>query len=247
MKLELQRIEATLTQIKRPSSLGMLENNIRHGKAERSRTSCSFQIAAVNKLTTHSPIPSEGVSEVSAVSSSPMTLNLPKFKPVNFSNHRHATNPALTVGLLREIEVVVVKWQQELRQVSKQIHDLYQEGPIVDGWLESIPHPNATEEHTPLSHLEITRLLDSVQELLNASQPTLIAHESPRAGYRLCRLDPNGQVQCRSCAQEQVPELSLAIARYQKLRQLLARQQHLETRLNQLTQALVGMRSGLQD
>ena len=38
---------------------------------------------------------------------------------------------------------------------------------------------------------------------------------------------------------EQVPSVSMAIARYQQLRQLLERKQKLESRLNQLAETLV--------
>lgn len=43
----------------------------------------------------------------------------------------------------------------------------------------------------------------------------------------------------RPCPSEQVAGISMAIARYQKLRQLLGRKQYLELRLNQLAETLV--------
>ncbi|HEY9653359.1 MAG TPA: hypothetical protein V6C95_22050, partial [Coleofasciculaceae cyanobacterium] len=85
---------------------------------------------------------------------------------------------------------------------------------------------------------------DYVQELLNSSEPDVTC-ETPRTGYRLCGLDGAGQFWSRPCPADQVPSVSLAIARHQKLRQLLSRKQDLETRLSQLAETLVVMHSHL--
>jgi len=50
----------------------------------------------------------------------------------------------------------------------------------------------------------------------------------------------------RPCPSEQIPSVSLAIARYQRLRQLLARKQQLETRLNQLAETLLVLQDHLE-
>jgi hypothetical protein len=86
--------------------------------------------------------------------------------------------------------------------------------------------------------------MDYVQEVLN--QPDAkVTCESPRTGYRLCGLDAAGQTWSRPCPPDQVASVSLAIARYQKLRQLLTRKQDLETRLSQLAETLIVMHSHL--
>lgn len=173
------------------------------------------------------------------------TPNLPKLKSPTFTSHRNGTNPALASSLLKEIQVTVDGWQAELHQVLRQIQDLYLEGPIVDGWLES--HSREPEvDFSTLRHAEVDRLLDYVEELCS-NPDQQVACETPRTGYRLCGLNADGQLWSCPCPPEQVPSLSLAIARHQKLRQLLNRKQHLETRLNQLAETLVVVHSHLQE
>ncbi|MGF1677074.1 MAG: hypothetical protein ACFCUV_25820, partial [Rivularia sp. (in: cyanobacteria)] len=136
-----------------------------------------------------------------------------------------------------EIQEIVAGWQTELHTIVRQIQDLYLQGPIVNGWLESHekePQPQAT---ATLRHAEVDHLMNYVEEICAAQ--TQAKFESKRTGYRLCGLDTNGEVWCRPCPPEQVPSVSMAIARYQQLRQLLARKQKLETHLNQLAETLV--------
>jgi hypothetical protein len=171
---------------------------------------------------------------------------LPKPKPPSFSSHRHAANPNLAVGLLKEIETVVVRWQLDLEQTVLEIQALYLEGPIVDGWLESHPYgsPQVMQPigTATLRHAEIDRLMDYVEEICRVPQ-TLDLDEVPRTSYRLCGLDADGQLWSRPCPSQQVPYVSLAIARYQKLRILLAKKQTLESRLTQLVQTLTILHS----
>jgi hypothetical protein len=70
---------------------------------------------------------------------------------------------------------------------------------------------------------------------LESSQP----NDPAQSSYRLCGLDEDGQIWYRDYPAEQIPDISLAIARYQRLRTLLNRKQHLEAQLSRLTQALV--------
>ena len=65
------------------------------------------------------------------------------------------------------------------------------------------------------------------------------------SGYRLCGLNEDGQLWFRHCPPEQIAVVSLAIARYQKLKLLLARKQSLETRLSQLAETLIAMHAEL--
>jgi hypothetical protein len=86
--------------------------------------------------------------------------------------------------------------------------------------------------------------MDYVEEICaNGGQ---VSYKSSRTGYRLCGVDANGKVWSRPCPADQVPAVGMAIARYQKLRQLLGRKQHLETRLSQLAQTLVILHSHIQ-
>ncbi|MBW4611355.1 MAG: hypothetical protein KME22_30230 [Hassallia sp. WJT32-NPBG1] len=169
---------------------------------------------------------------------------LPKFKTPSFTSHRNAANPALALNLLQEIQESVSLWQKELQKIVKQIQDIYIEGPIVNGWLESQPRESEPGGTATLRHAEVDRLMDYVEEICAAQENT--SYQSARTGYRLCGLDSSGQVWSRPCPPDQVPIVSVAIARYQKLRQLLGRKQYLETRLSQLAETLVVLHSHIQ-
>jgi hypothetical protein len=187
------------------------------------------------------PFPAQRGSETPA---------LPRSKPPSFSSHRHAVNPNLAIGLLKEVETVVVGWQLTLEQTVLEIQALYMEGPIVDGWLES--HPSGSPQvmqpigAATLRHAEIDRLMDYVEEICRTPHSSNLS-ETSRTGYRLCGLDADGQLWSRPCPSQQVPYVSLAIARYQKLRILFAKKQSLENRLNQLIQNLTLLHGEMQD
>lgn len=219
--------------------------------------SCSFRVAQTSAATIESVLSPNEVALSDAddhlervqpfpVDALPNPLVLPRVKPLP-PDDRFATNPAFSLLLLKEIQVVVVGWERDLRQVNRQIKSVYAEGPIVDGWLESQPNGLPTTEAAPLSQAELNQLVDHVQGLMNTAKTQVVTQESPRAGYRLCGLGTDGQLWSRPCPLEQVPQVSLAIARHQKLRQLLARKQHLENRLNQLSQTLVELHGQLQE
>jgi hypothetical protein len=193
----------------------------------------------------------EGVQTFSTQEIGDRTPALPKLKTPSFSSHRNGANPALAINLLQDIQANVATWQAELQKIVRQIQDIYLEGPIVNGWLESShererePKPEAT---ATLRHAEVDRLMDYVEEIC-AQQGTKVSYQSdqsPRAGYRLCGLDDSGQVWSRPCPAAEVPGVSVAIARYQKLRQLLGRKQYLETRLAQLAETLVVLHGHIQ-
>jgi hypothetical protein len=63
--------------------------------------------------------------------------------------------------------------------------------------------------------------------------------------YLLCGLDQSGAPWSRVCPPEQLPEVSLAIARYQKLRQYLNQKEAMESHLQQLGETLAVLRSSL--
>jgi hypothetical protein len=147
----------------------------------------------------------------------------------------------LAIGLLKEIETLVRGWQAELEQIAQQIQAVYEDGPIVDGWLESY----SSEGHLPpqptsasvLRYAEIEHLMELVEQICQA-EPAPISEDMRRTSYRLCGLDPDGKLWSRPCPSEQVPYVSLAIARYQKLRTLFAKKQSLENRLTSLVESL---------
>lgn len=172
------------------------------------------------------------------------TPSLPKFKHPSFSSHRHGANPALAMNILQDIQEHIASWQRELQTILQQIQEIYLQGPIVNGWLESRVQEVERGGTATLRHGEVDRIMEYVEQICahsgTESQP------SPRTGYHLCGLDAAGKVWSRACSADELPIVSLAIARYQKLRQLLGRKQYLETRLSQLAETLVILHSNMQ-
>lgn len=111
-------------------------------------------------------------------------------------------NAALAVSLLQAMQTTVGNWQTVLQTLTPQIQAIYEEGPMIDGWLE-------TEENS--------------------------------GSYRLCGLSEAGQPWFRDCPAEQVPDVSLAIARYQRFQHILSRKHKLESRLAHLTETLIDL------
>lgn len=66
---------------------------------------------------------------------------------------------------------------------------------------------------------------------------------SPNYAYRLCGVDQDGQMWCRSCPSDQVADVSLAIARYQRWKLLLDRKHYLENQLGRTTEWLIEVHS----
>ncbi len=192
-----------------------------------------------NLLAQHQAVETWTVEDIGA-----KTPNLPKFKTPSFSSHRHGANPGLAVNLLQEIQEHVIGWQQELQKILQQIQNIYLEGPIVNGWLESNPRETEQGGTATLRHAEVERLMNYVEEICAAGGK--VSYQAPATSYRLCGVDVSGKVWSRPCPPDQLPAVSLAIARYQKLRQLLGRKQHLETRLSQLAETLVILHSHIQ-
>ncbi|MBO1052137.1 MAG: hypothetical protein HEQ25_09105 [Dolichospermum sp. DET73] len=172
------------------------------------------------------------------------TPTLPKFKTPSFSNHRHGANPALAMNMLQEIQEKVASWQIELQRIVQNIQDIYLEGPIINGWLESNAQEPETVGTAALRHAEVERLMDYVEEICANGEKE--SHKPLHTDYRLCGVDKAGQVWSRPCPVEQVPSVSVAIARHQILRQLLGRKQDLENRLSQLAETLVMLHSHIQ-
>ncbi|MFQ3616827.1 MAG: hypothetical protein SNJ57_00480 [Cyanobacteriota bacterium] len=172
------------------------------------------------------------------------TPDLPGFPFTPLAATRHATDPALALGILREIEGTLLSWQRELQRLQLEIQELHMEGPIIDGWLESQPATPPPPEAEFIRHAEIDALMGYVQTLCDTAPDGMI-QGAPRAGYRLCGLDADGKVWSRECPPERVPQVSLAIARCQKVRQLVTRKNDLESRLSKLAERLVSVHSEL--
>ncbi|MGK7926165.1 MAG: hypothetical protein AB4290_13140 [Spirulina sp.] len=249
MRPELQRIETALAQLDRnPREWRNTHRGTQLPRPQKTRNP-SFSLAKPTQLPASqlpasqlpasqlpasqspasqlSPSQGRGVSFPQPYQSQLTTL--PRLQSAQISTHRHGVNPALATNLLKEIEEITMSWQRELKRVLIAIQDLYLEGPIVDGWLESqSPLPDRPKSASHSLDLEQFNSPD-------------------RPGYRLCGLDENGRLWSRTCPPEQVAGVSVAIARYQKLRQLLKTKQSLENRLSNLAETLVMVHGKLKE
>lgn len=250
MNTELKRIETALKQLSREDRSKSIPSRMPPIKRLAADPSvCSFTIHSSG-----SPIPSLPSSsqtllhqispQDSAIASSPLLPHesadlLPQAsQDPPLLAPSQATSPELVLGLLKEIESVVAKWQSELRQIQAQVQALYQEGPIIEGWLES--HP-AISSSTPtnagaIAPPKIKSDIDAEQFRLSADYG--LQNAAP-TGYCLHVRDAEGRTQSRLCPPEQIPQISLAIARFHKLSQLLQRKHQLERSLGLLVQSLV--------
>ena len=240
MKPGLKRIEATLNQLRTISTTSHPEPDATreaHAPQTRDRT-YSFEIrsaaqkrnAPEQNLSEALVLPfNHSVQPFTAKKSSGSSPTLPKFN-LRFSKRRQVAKPALAMKPLKEIQTDAAACEAQLQQILQQIQDIYLEGPIVDGWLES--HPPVSEPSSAMRRSgEVNPLVDYVKEVCSFEQGKVTC-ESPRVGYRLCGRDAAGQMWSLPCPLDQLPSVSIAIARYQKLQQLLDRKQYLETRLS---------------
>lgn len=235
MKSDLKRIEATLQYL--GSSTTHPQLAAIRTQAQPKNRSYSFEIAGVQK---HNSVQRLGKAGEPS-SKEPLTLTddlqrlpgqqsalkepvLPKFTAGDRADR--GSNSASKMNLSLQINIAACK--AELQQILHQITNLYIEGPIVDGWLESYQCPASRD---------MTQRGESVPQMNYVQQGYIesakVSCESPHAGYRLCGLNPDGQKWFRICPLEQLPSVTMAIARYQKLQQLLERKHYCETCLRQ--------------
>lgn len=133
-----------------------------------------------------------------------------------------AQNPNYQRKLLPKARMDIATCKAQIEQVIRDVEALYQEGPIVEGWLESYQPSQAEGEPT-----------DYVKETYDTTDGSVLC-ESPRPGYRLCGIDSFGQKWSYLCPVEQLASVSMAIARHQKLQYFLARKHYLEAFLVRL-------------
>ncbi len=104
-------------------------------------------------------------------------------------------------------------------------------------------HGDAEDLMNYLSALETSMLQSS-----EASVPRHIAGESEHSSqYYLCQLTSSGQIQAEQCPPEQVPVLSMAIARYRRLNQITKQKQAIETKLQALLEILEDAQRAIAD
>ncbi len=191
---------------------------------------------------------------------------LPPLQCEAFISQRHEVNPALALNLLQEIQASVGLWQQQQRQIVQAMHRLYDQGPMVDGWLQSsllMSTPQASPvdaSATVLRHGDPEALMKYVEALENsaldsleidtqtisAAQQNSDSFGNTAAQYQLCSLKEDGSISSQLCPPEQMALVSTAIARYQKFKQLVGQKQAIEAKLQQAVDLLSGVRHQLQ-
>jgi len=203
MKQGLQRIEATLRQLPRVST-------IPHSQPAAPLASRSFSFKIDDACHKRHQQP-----------------QLPQFA-ASSSSHK---NSIKVCSDLQELpQTAPISYEVQLQEVVRQIQAVYLEGPLVDGWLES--YPLTPQSGTALSQESAQRQMDYLTEVYSFQQGK-VSCALPRPGYRLCGFDANNQKWCRPCPLDQLPSVSIAIARYQRLQQLVQRKQDLERRLQE--------------
>ena len=181
--------------------------------------------------------------------SHPDQVTLPPVGVDTVVSQRHEVNPALALNLLQDIQTVVTIWQKQLRQVVKAIHLLCDQGPMVDGWLESSLEAARAESEDNSSvwrYGETETLLQQVEALeQRQSEAAEDPSKSMPAQYRLCSLDAEGKLRSQPCPPGQMAVVSTAIARYQKFKQLTLRKQAIEVKLQRAVNGLSSVRTDL--
>jgi hypothetical protein len=159
------------------------------------------------------------------------TVQIPKF-----SNLRPDANPILAAHMLQEMYKLVTEWQQELQEIELQSIEINARGPILAAWLESRTFKRtATGAAIPTPYVNVTVDVTGLNTV------------DPEAGYRLCGLDEYGALWTRPCSMTEILSVSQAIARYQQLKDLNARQQQVEQHIRQILEDLVHLRMKLED
>ncbi|MEL6469527.1 MAG: hypothetical protein AAFQ74_07350 [Cyanobacteria bacterium J06623_4] len=219
---------------------------------------------------------SHSVAGVDSIVRLPGTVALPPFQSDVTVSQRHEVNPAIALNLLREIQSKVNQWHEQLREVVQALHTLHAQGPMVDGWLESSSEASQSAQASAaaasiLRHGDADALMQYIEALgdqavdsgahqVNGAAPSFEGGcqnpgSASKAGatspthatqYRLCSLDENGRVRSQPCPPEQMGIVSVAIARYQNYKQLLAKRRAIEAKLQLAVDQLTGVRSALQ-
>ncbi len=147
--------------------------------------------------------------------------------------------PVTAMNLLRDIEAAVIGWQSALHRVLSQIQQLYSDGPMIDGWLES-----ASPEQPQHRAKQLRAELEDAAIWGNhyGNHPgTHQGHHNyiPEPTYYVCGHTETGEFWSRPCPPEQVASISLAISRYQKLQEYLRYKQTIEHHLAELAKTIL--------
>ncbi|MBW4663876.1 MAG: hypothetical protein KME01_06685 [Chroococcus sp. CMT-3BRIN-NPC107] len=176
----------------------------------------------ISSVTDIAVTPSSSTSSIPPLQPHRKALTLPSFGSSDQEKTLDSSTAFVTITppptLMEEIQIVV-----------QQIESLYREGPIVDGWLESYACESTSSNDETVNDSTTLEYVTA-----GSLEKDKIICEAPRSCYRLNGVDKTGQQWSYPCPIEQLPSVSLAIARYEKLTQLCDRKRNLETRLKQM-------------
>ena len=221
MKNALKRIEEALNQLEK------LKNTANPQPSAAKKRTYSFEIFLKT---------AKSDSDVQQQSDSPQptpyaakTPELPHLTSASNICPLPVEQTSLEINSLAENSTADIDDEAKFEQVLRQIQDLYYEGPIVDGWLEYYP-PAPAAENSTLREISFERVIDNV-EAFGSDSLEQDTNSLPGASYRLCGLDASGKQWSYPCPLDQLPSVSMAIARYQQLQQLLQQKQELDQKM----------------
>ena len=122
--------------------------------------------------------------------------------------------------------------------------------PLGDMDVALFRHGDADDLMNYLSALESAMLAGDPSTApadVSSPQPSQSADNKSSSQYYLCRLTSCGQIQTEECPADQVPVLSMAIARYRRLNQLIKQKQAIETKLQAIVDLLADVQTVLAD
>ncbi len=207
------------------------------------------------------------IDAIRAVTDRSESIVLPPIQSEAFISQRHEVNPALALNVLKDIHAKVSTWQLQQRQIVQAMRVLYEQGPMVDGWLQSSAQmasaqltPGCVPTPTVLRHGDTAALMQYIEaiERDHAEAGSSLKNKLPLANsngssdrlshthhYYLCSLTTEGNVRSQPCPPAQMAMVSTAIARYQKFKQLASQKQTIESKLQQAVDSLTAIRANL--
>lgn len=133
-------------------------------------------------------------------------VSLPFLASEDFISQRHEVKPALALNLLKDIQGVVIVWQEQLRQIVRAMHKLHAQGPMVDGWLESSLEVASLETTaaatTLLRHGEAEALMQYVEALENPETPCLDFSKSSEESKKTLKENLEDDLEVVPCSAE---------------------------------------------
>ncbi|MEM6255916.1 MAG: hypothetical protein AAF821_23645 [Cyanobacteria bacterium P01_D01_bin.156] len=152
---------------------------------------------------------------------------------VNSIEQIYAEGPVVSGWLASEASLnAAVKYSDSAKSASQPSANLPSAAPMDAAIFR---HGDADDLMNYLSALEDSML--QAPEPLISDEATATTNQI-NSQYYLCQLTSSGQIQTEQCPPEQVPVLSMALARYRRLNQLTKQKQTIETKLQRLLEIL---------